>query len=636
MKSEFEIAITQLSADRNLAPDVIIEAIEMALVSAYKRNYGPSQNVKVELDRRTGKARVYVKKQVVEEIEDERNEITPAEARLLDPAAALGDFVDVEVMPRDFGRIAAQTAKQVITQRIREAERDSVYAEYAERAEELVNGIVREVDVRTRTVGVSLGKAEAVLPRSEQIAREHYRVGQRIRVYIVSVERTARGPQITVSRTHPDLLRRLLELEVPEIYNGTVEVKAIAREPGYRSKVAVAALQSGVDPVGSCVGMRGVRIQNIVNELAGEKIDVVEWSRDEQVFIANALSPAKVTEVYLNRDEKAAKVIVPDRALSLAIGKEGQNARLAAKLTGWRIDIKSESEAAEEAEQLAAEMEAAAERDRERQEARLAAAALLAEAEAAMLEEEDDEDLLEQETSAEAPVEMPEIVDEHTLAEESEPEAVEATEPEPEDTLKAEELVEPEAELEALETETPEAETPEFEATEPEAAAAAAAAGAAEEPGVAEEAEVEAAEDADAEDAIEDAVAETAVAETAAEDETSEAEAAESDVAEDAESWDQEPESEQEILATEMASKVDRDEREMPEEESDELSFELEEDLPDYDEDDDEDDDSSRGGDRGRRRRDRRFVYDERLGRVVARKRHKRSGNRDWDEDYDE
>ena len=633
MKSEFEIAITQLSADRNLAPDVIIEAIEMALVSAYKRNYGPSQNVKVELDRRTGKARVYVKKQVVEEIEDERNEITPAEARLLDPAAALGDFVDVEVMPRDFGRIAAQTAKQVITQRIREAERDSVYAEYAERAEELVNGIVREVDVRTRTVGVSLGKAEAVLPRSEQIAREHYRVGQRIRVYIVSVERTARGPQITVSRTHPDLLRRLLELEVPEIYNGTVEVKAIAREPGYRSKVAVAALQSGVDPVGSCVGMRGVRIQNIVNELAGEKIDVVEWSRDEQVFIANALSPAKVTEVYLNRDEKAAKVIVPDRALSLAIGKEGQNARLAAKLTGWRIDIKSESEAAEEAEQLAAEMEAAAERDRERQEARLAAAALLAEAEAAMLEEEDDEDLLEQETSAEAPVEMPEIVDEHTLAEE--PEAPEA-EAEAEDAEQAEELVEPEAELEALETETPEAETPEFEATEPEAAAAAAAAGAAEEPGVAEEAEVEAAEDADAEDAIEDAVAETAVAETAAEDETSEAEAAESDVAEDAESWDQEPESEQEILATEMASKVDRDEREMPEEESDELSFELEEDLPDYDEDDDEDDDSSRGGDRGRRRRDRRFVYDERLGRVVARKRHKRSGNRDWDEDYDE
>lgn len=581
MKSEFEIAITQLSADRNLAPDVIIEAIEMALVSAYKRNYGPSQNVNVELDRRTGKARVYVKKQVVEQVEDERNEITPAEAKLIDPAAAPGDFVDVEVMPRDFGRIAAQTAKQVITQRIREAERDSVYAEYAERAEELVNGIVREVDVRSRTVGVSLGKAEAVLPRSEQIVREHYRVGQRIRVYIISVERTARGPQITVSRTHPDLLRRLLELEVPEIYNGTVEVKAIAREPGYRSKVAVAALQSGVDPVGSCVGMRGVRIQNIVNELAGEKIDVVEWSRDEQVFIANALSPAKVTEVYLNRNEKAAKVIVPDRALSLAIGKEGQNARLAAKLTGWRIDIKSESEASEEAEQLAAEREAAAERDREREEARLAAAALLAEAEAAMLEDEDDEELLEEELAADAQDEMPEIVDEHALVEQPEPETEQAPETESElDAVQAEELV------------APDAEPSEVEASEAE---------------VVEE---------EAED----------VAEVESEDVA--------EVESDADELDQEPESEQEILATEMASKVDHDKSELPEDEAQESSFELEEDLPDYDDDDDER--SERESDRGKRRRDRRFVYDERLGRVVARKRHKSSGSRDWDEDYDE
>jgi len=356
MKSEFEIAITQLASDRNLEPRVILEAIEMALVSAYKRNYGSSQNVSVKLDPHTGQAQVFVKKLVTDHVEDEYNEMTLEEARLLQPSAKVGDFVDVEVKPRNFGRIAAQTAKQVITQRIREAERDSVYAEFAEREGELVNGTIRNIDARTNNVVVSLGKAEAILPRSEQIPREHYRFGQRIRVYIVAVERSAKGPQITVSRTHPDLLKRLLELEVPEIYSGTVEVKAIAREPGFRSKVAVAALQPGVDPVGSCVGMRGVRIQNIVNELVGEKIDVVEWSKDERVFIANALSPAKVTDVYLNPADKVAKVVVPDRALSLAIGKEGQNARLAARLTGWRIDIKSETEAAEEREQLAREM----------------------------------------------------------------------------------------------------------------------------------------------------------------------------------------------------------------------------------------------------------------------------------------
>ncbi|MBC7316849.1 MAG: transcription termination/antitermination protein NusA, partial [Chloroflexi bacterium] len=241
----------------------------------------------------------------------------------------------------------------------------SVYQEYFERVGEIVNATVRNIDGRTQNVVLSLGKAEAVLPRSEQIPGEHYRVGQRLRVYLLSVERTPRGPQITVSRAHRDLLRRLLELEVPEIYNGVVEVKSIAREPGFRSKVAVAALQPGVDPVGSCVGMRGVRIQNIVNELGGEKIDVVAWSSDERTFIANALSPAKVVAVYLNPLEKAAKVIVPDHALSLAIGKEGQNARLAAKLTGWRIDIKSESEAAAEADQLKAEMEEAMRRVRE-------------------------------------------------------------------------------------------------------------------------------------------------------------------------------------------------------------------------------------------------------------------------------
>lgn len=388
MKSEFEIAITQLSADRNLAPEVIIGAIEAALVSAYKRNYGSNQNVDVTIHPRTGQAQVYVRKAVVEQVQDELTEISLSEARAIDPTATLGAEVAVEIKPRNFGRIAAQTAKQVITQRIREAERDSVYQEYFERAGEIVNATVRNIEARTGNAVLNLGKAEALLPRSEQIPTEHYRFGQRLRVYIVEVERSAKGPQIIVSRAHRDLLRRLLELEVPEIYNGTVEIKSIAREPGFRSKVAVSALQPGVDPVGSCVGMRGVRIQNIVNELSGEKIDVVAWSPDDRTYIANALSPAKVLSVYLNPLERTAKVVVPDRSLSLAIGKEGQNARLAARLTGWRIDIKSEAEAAVEAEQLAAEMEEAERRARELEEARRAAAELLAQAQASLELEE--------------------------------------------------------------------------------------------------------------------------------------------------------------------------------------------------------------------------------------------------------
>jgi N utilization substance protein A len=387
MKSEFEIAITQLCSDRNLAPEVILEAIEAALISAYKRNYGANQNVDVALDPHTGQARVFIKKQVVERVEDDGTDITLEAARAIRPDARVGEFVDIELKPRNFGRIAAQTAKQVIMQRIREAERDSVYLEYADRAGEIVNGVIRNIDSRTQNVTLSLGKAEALLPRSEQMPGEQYRFNQRLRVYVVEVERTGHGPQITVSRTHRGLLRRLLELEVPEIFNGAVEIKAIAREAGSRSKVAVAALQPGVDPVGSCVGMRGVRIQNIVNELGGEKIDVVPWAQDVREFIANALSPAKVVSVYLNEDEKAAKVVVPDRSLSLAIGREGQNARLAAKLTGWRIDIRSEAEAAEEAGRLAAEVLAAAQRAEEREEARRAAAELLAAAEAALDED---------------------------------------------------------------------------------------------------------------------------------------------------------------------------------------------------------------------------------------------------------
>ena len=388
MKSEFEIAITQLCSDRNLSPQVILEAIQSALVTAYKKNYGANQNIDVKIDPRTGQAHVFVKKVVVERVEDERKEISLAEARTYKPNAALNDVIDIEIKPRNFGRIAAQTAKQVIMQRIRDAERDSVYLEYADRAGEIVNGIVRNIDTNTGNVTLSLGKAEALLPKSEQIPGEHYRFNQRLRVYIAEVERSGHGPQITASRTHRGLLRRLLEMEVPEIFSGTVEIKAVAREPGSRSKVAVAALQPGVDPVGSCVGMRGVRIQNIVNELNGEKIDVVAWSANPEVFIANALSPAKVVSVHLNEADKVARVVVPDKALSLAIGKEGQNARLAAKLTGWRIDIKSESEAAQEAEKLAAEAQEAAQRLKEQEAARKAAAELLAMAEASLQEEE--------------------------------------------------------------------------------------------------------------------------------------------------------------------------------------------------------------------------------------------------------
>lgn len=391
MKSEFEIAITQLCSDRNLSPDVILEAIGAALVSAYKRNYGANQNVSVTVDPHTGQARVFVSKTVVQNVVDEHTEMPLAEARTHNPGAQVGETVSIELKPRNFGRIAAQTAKQVIMQRIREAERDSVYLEYADREGEVVNGVVRNVDARTQNVQISLGKAEALLPKNEQIPGESYRFNQRVRVYITEVGRSGHGPQITVSRTHHGLLRRLLELEVPEIFNGTVEIKAIAREAGSRSKIAVAALQPGVDPVGSCVGMRGVRIQNIVNELNGEKIDVVAWSPDVEMFIGNALSPAKVVNVYLNELDKTAKVVVPDKSLSLAIGKEGQNARLAAKLTGWRIDIRSETEAATERERLAAEAQAAAQRAQELEAARKAAAELLAQAEMGLDDEEEEE-----------------------------------------------------------------------------------------------------------------------------------------------------------------------------------------------------------------------------------------------------
>lgn len=350
MKSEFIQAINQVCAERNLPKDVVLEAVEVALVSAYKRNFGDCGNVVAKIDNQTGEVKLFAIKDVVDSVSNPDTQIALKDARRINPEAAVGAQVMVECSaPKDFGRIAAQAAKQVILQRIREAERDTLYQSYADRIGEMINAAVQTAE--SGLVTVNLGKTEGVMPRSEMIPGERYRPTQRLRVVIVNVQRGNRGPEIIVSRAHRDLLRRLLEMEVPEILNGAVEVKAIAREAGSRSKVAVASKQPRLDPVGACVGQRGYRIQNIVNELNGEKIDVVAWSADTATFIANALSPAKPTQVVLDEAAeggKTATVIVPDKQLSLAIGKEGQNVRLAAKLTGWRIDIKSESEWEEE------------------------------------------------------------------------------------------------------------------------------------------------------------------------------------------------------------------------------------------------------------------------------------------------
>ncbi|HID53052.1 MAG TPA: transcription termination/antitermination protein NusA [Anaerolineae bacterium] len=350
MKSEFILAFNEICESRGLHKDEVFEALENALVSAYRRdnNVSSMQNITVEIDHRTGEPTIYAEKEVVEDaVIDGRTEVRLEDARKEHPDAQPGDLVMVDSTTVGFGRIAAQTAKQVLLQRVREAEREQLYEEFSDREGELVNGTVQSVSGQNLTIG--LGRTEALLPKSQQVQGERYRTHDKIRVYVLEVRRTNRGPQIFVSRNHRNLLRRLLELEVPEIYNGQVDIKSIAREAGQRSKVAVQALQPGVDPVGACVGMRGVRIQSIVRELNDEKIDVIEWDVDHKVFIAKALSPARVSHVFLddNPDEgKTAVVIVPDDQLSLAIGREGQNARLAAKLTGWRIDIKSLTEAA--------------------------------------------------------------------------------------------------------------------------------------------------------------------------------------------------------------------------------------------------------------------------------------------------
>ncbi|VBB08051.1 transcription termination factor nusa [Lucifera butyrica] len=342
MNAEFMQAFEQLAREKGIAAEIVFDAIEAALISAYKRNFGSAQNVRVFLDRSTGEIHVYARKIVVEEVQDSRLEISLAEARSLDLRYELDDVVELEVTPKNFGRIAAQTAKQVVVQRIREAERGIVFEEFSNRESDIVTGIVQRLE--QKNVFIDLGKAEAILASSEQIPGEAYRHGDRLKTYIIEVKKTTKGPQILVSRTHPGLLKRLFELEVPEIHDGVVEIKSVTREPGLRSKIAVHSRDENVDPVGACVGHKGMRVQTIVNELKGEKIDIVKWNNDPAKYIASALSPAKVLSVDVNEIEKISKVVVPDYQLSLAIGKEGQNARLAAKLTGWKIDIKSESQ----------------------------------------------------------------------------------------------------------------------------------------------------------------------------------------------------------------------------------------------------------------------------------------------------
>jgi N utilization substance protein A len=344
MKTDFILAITQLAAERNLPKEVVFSAVEAALVSAFKKDEkGAQHNISVKINPVSGDVRVFTLKTVVEKVTEANREISLADAQKVKKDAQLGDTIAIESKEFQPGRIAAQTAKQVVLQRLREAEREFIFGEYADKEGDVVSGVVQRVE--PKQVIIDLGKTEGVLPFSEQMRTERYRMGQRLRLYLLEVNKTNKGPKLILSRSHPNLVRRLFELEVPEIGNGIVEIKAIAREAGFRSKVAVAATQEGVDPVGSCVGMRGVRIQNVVNELGSERIDVIQWHPQPRIFIANSLSPAQVVSVDINEDEKSAVVVVPDNQLSLAIGKEGQNARLAAKLTGWKIDIKSVSAA---------------------------------------------------------------------------------------------------------------------------------------------------------------------------------------------------------------------------------------------------------------------------------------------------
>lgn len=342
MNLEFIEALEEIEEEKGISKDIIFDALESALISSYKKNFGSSQNVEVEIDRSNGKVSVFAKKAIVENVENELFELNIDEAKGIDDKYQLGDIVSIEITPKNFGRIAAQTAKQVVIQRIKDAERDVIYDEFINRENEIITGMVQRIN--KNHVYVDLGKTEGVLPPSEQIEGEIYKQGDRIKLYILEVKKTTKGPQIILSRSHPGLVKRLFELEVPEIHEGVVDIYAISREAGSRTKIAVYSKDENVDPVGACVGFKGSRVKALVDELNGEKIDIIIWSKNIEEFIANSLSPSKVITVEANEREKSATVVVPDYQLSLAIGKEGQNARLAAKLTNWKIDIKSESQ----------------------------------------------------------------------------------------------------------------------------------------------------------------------------------------------------------------------------------------------------------------------------------------------------
>ena len=340
---ELIMAIEELEKERGINKEYLLESLEVALTSAYKKNFDSAENVKVELDSKTGAVHIYAQKEVVKEVEDDKLQIALADAKKIEKKAKVGDIINIELQPKNFGRIAAQAAKQHVVQKVREAERNMIFDEYNERKGEIVTGIIQKAD--KGTVILNLGKLEGIMPLKEQIPTEKYRVNDKIKAYVLNVERGIKGiPQVLVTRSHPDVIKKLFELEIPEIYEGLIEVKGVSRDPGFRSKVAVYSKNPDIDPVGSCVGAKGIRIQNIINEMNGEKIDVIEWNEDPATFICSALLPAHVMAIDIKEEERFAQVIVADDELSLAIGKGGQNARLAVKLTNWKIDIKSETQ----------------------------------------------------------------------------------------------------------------------------------------------------------------------------------------------------------------------------------------------------------------------------------------------------
>jgi len=340
---ELIMAMEELEKERGISKEYLLESLEVALASAYKKNFDSAENVKIEMNSETGAIKVYAQKEVVETVEDNNLQISLVEAKTIEKKAEIGDIINIETKPKDFGRIAAGAAKQHIIQKVREAERNMIFNEYNDRKGEVVTGIIQKAD--KGTVIVDLGKLEGIMPLKEQIPTETYRVNDKIKAYVLSVEKGVKGiPQVLITRSHPDVIKKLFELEIPEIYEGLIEVKSVSRDPGSRSKVAVYSKNPDIDPVGSCVGSKGIRIQNIINEMNGEKIDVIEWNEDPATFICAALLPAHVMAIDIKEEERFAQVIVPDEELSLAIGKGGQNARLAVKLTNWKIDIKSESQ----------------------------------------------------------------------------------------------------------------------------------------------------------------------------------------------------------------------------------------------------------------------------------------------------